>query len=288
MSNGWIKLHRQTLDNPVVMKSPDHLAVWMWLLLSATHSNRDCDFDGKRITLKAGQLTTGRKYISKELKINESKIQRILKTFEIEQQIKQQTSPRCRLISIVKWSDYQISEQQSEQQVNNKRTLNNKDKNNKNNYSIKFDEIWKLYPVKKNKHISFLKYKKALKDKSHDQLKDILEKHISSWVGKEKQYIPHLSTWLNQKRYLDEITKEDNQPIKQQIKKKYICDGCDTDKVVDGELRSDDLFCDCGGEFLQEWEYKHRKGIVKPPPIKTEQQKEIENLNKILAEGWKT
>ena len=288
MSNGWIKLHRQTLDNPVVMKSPDHLAVWMWLLLSATHSNRDCDFDGKRITLKAGQLTTGRKYISKELKINESKIQLILKTFEIEQQIKQQTSPRCRLISIVKWSDYQITEQQSEQQVNNNRTLNNKDKNNKNNYSVEFDEIWKLYPVKKNKHISFLKYKQALKDKSHNQLKDILEKHISSWVGKEKQYIPHLSTWLNQKRYLDEITKEDNQPVKQQINKKYICDGCDTDKVVDGELRSDDLFCGCGGEFLQEWEYKHRKGIVKPPPIKTEQQKEIENLNKILAEGWKT
>ena len=105
--------------------------------------------------------------------------------------------------------------------------------------------------------------------------------------GKEKQYLPHLSTWLNQKRYLDEITKEDNQPVKQQTKKRYICDGCDTDKVVDGELSSSDLFCGCGGEFLQEWEYKHRKGIVKSPPIKTEQQKEIENLTKMVAEGFK-
>ena len=54
--------------------------------------------------------------------INESKIQRILKTFEIEQQIEQQTNPRCRLISILRWIDYQLDEQQSEQQVNNTMT----------------------------------------------------------------------------------------------------------------------------------------------------------------------
>jgi len=290
MNNGWIKLHRQTLDNPVVMKSPDHLAVWMWLLLNATHSDYDIDYEGKRITLKAGQLTTGRKYISKELKINESKIQRILKTFEIEQQIKQQTSPRCRLISIVKWSDYQISEQQSEQQVNNNRTLNNKDKNNKNNYNLEFDEIWKLYPVKKNKHISFLKYKKALKDKSHDQLKTILQTHISSWVGKEKQYLPHLSTWLNQKRYLDEITKEDNQPLEKTKKHKYECYKCEDKITLDKEIDSVDRYHKgCGGEYEVQGSVllQNRKGIVKPPPIKTEQQKEIENLTKMVAEGFK-
>ena len=41
MSNGWIKLHRKTLDNPIVMKDTDHLAVWMWLLLNATHSDHE-------------------------------------------------------------------------------------------------------------------------------------------------------------------------------------------------------------------------------------------------------
>ena len=39
MNNGYIKLHRKLLDNPVVMKSNDHLAVWMYLLLNATHQD---------------------------------------------------------------------------------------------------------------------------------------------------------------------------------------------------------------------------------------------------------
>lgn len=140
--DGWISLHRKLLDNPVVCKDNDHLAVWVYLLLNATHSGYDIMFEGTRVTLKPGQLVTGRKSISSKLKVSESKVQRILKTFEIEQQIEQQTTPRNRLISILNWSSYQQSEQQFEQQLNNKRTTteqqvntNNKDNkgNNENN-----------------------------------------------------------------------------------------------------------------------------------------------------------
>lgn len=50
--DGWIKLHRKLLDNPVVTKDSDHLAVWIYLLLNATHREVDVLFGGKRITLK--------------------------------------------------------------------------------------------------------------------------------------------------------------------------------------------------------------------------------------------
>ena len=53
---GWIKLHRKILDNPIVMKDSEHLAVWIYLLLNATHKDYDVLFEGKRITLKPGQL----------------------------------------------------------------------------------------------------------------------------------------------------------------------------------------------------------------------------------------
>lgn len=119
---GWIKLHRKLLDNPIVFKDPDHLAVWMYLLLNATHTNYDTIFKNERTLLKPGQLITGRKSISQKTKVNESKVQRILKTFENEQQIEQQTSNSNRLISILNWGSYQNNEQQIEQQVNNERT----------------------------------------------------------------------------------------------------------------------------------------------------------------------
>lgn len=106
------------------MKDADHLAVWMYILLNATHGEYDSIFGKNKITLKPGQLITGRKIIARTLKISESKVERILKAFcsKTEHQIEQQTSNRNRLITIVNWDSYQKSEQQNELQVNNKRT----------------------------------------------------------------------------------------------------------------------------------------------------------------------
>ena len=208
MNNGYIKLHRKLLDNPVVMKSPDHLSVWMYLLLNATHKKRDQLFEGERITLKPGQLITGRKVISKTLNINESKIQRILKTFKIEQQIEQQTNPRCRLISILNWHDYQASEQVSEQQVNNKRTLYNNVKNDKNIYDHQFLEFWDVYPRKISKKKASDKYSKILAKTDHQLIMDSLNAHLKSWNGTAAEFIPHPTTWLNGERWNDVVEEK--------------------------------------------------------------------------------
>lgn len=116
--NGWVKIHRKIFDNPIVCKDTEHLAVWIYLLLQATHKEMSVVFDKERMTLKKGQLITGRKIISERTKVSESKVQRILKAFEDEQQIEQQTTNRKRLITVVNWEFYQETEQQSEQQLN--------------------------------------------------------------------------------------------------------------------------------------------------------------------------
>ena len=137
-AEGWIKLHRKLLDNPVTMKDTDHLAVWIYLLLNASHNEHPALFKGEKITLKPGQLITGRKSIALALHIDESKVERILKSLKSEQQIEQQTSSKNRLISITNWEFYQQSEQQNEQQVNNKRTTSEQQVNT--NKNIKNDK----------------------------------------------------------------------------------------------------------------------------------------------------
>lgn len=137
MSDGWVKAHRSMLENPVVSKDSDHLAVWMYLLLNATHKEQEKMFAGKKITLQPGQLITGRKKIAEEFKINEIKVQRILKLFESEQQIEQQTSNANRLITIVNWCLYQENEQQNERPVNNKCTTNEQPVNTNKNERMK-------------------------------------------------------------------------------------------------------------------------------------------------------
>lgn len=117
---GWICAYRQMLYNPVICKDSDYFAVWMYLLLNATHKEISVMFKGKKIILYPGQLITGRKIIAQKFRISESKVQRILKTFETEHQIEQQTSNENRLITIINWNEYQTIEQQIEQPVNNR------------------------------------------------------------------------------------------------------------------------------------------------------------------------
>lgn len=143
---GWIKLHRKVLDNPIACKDSDHMAVWSYLLLMATHKEYSTLLDGRSIKLEPGQLITGRKVIADKFKISESKVQRILKLFESEQQIEQLTSATSRLISVRSWDEYQTGEQPFEQPVNNYRTTSeqpvntiqecNNDKNDKKTTSV--------------------------------------------------------------------------------------------------------------------------------------------------------
>lgn len=139
--SGWIKLHRKMLDNPIVCKDGDHLAVWTYLLLNATHKEYPAVFGKEKIILKPGQLITGRIAISERLRVSESKIQRILSAFENEQQIEQQTGNKNRLITILSWSEYQHGEQQNEHEMNNKRTTSEQQVNtNKNVKKVRSKE----------------------------------------------------------------------------------------------------------------------------------------------------
>lgn len=135
--DGWIKLHRCALNNPIVCKDSDYFAVWCYLLLEAAHTPKDAVFNGERITLKEGQLLTGRNAIAKQFKINPSKVQRIMQKLESEHQIEQLTGNKNRLVSIHNWGLYQEVKQQGEQQLNNNCTTTEQQVNTNKNIRIK-------------------------------------------------------------------------------------------------------------------------------------------------------
>ena len=119
---GWVKLLRTTVDNPLLNKDPDHLALWIHLLCSAAFEPTPALLGGKRIVLQPGQLTTGRKQLAVNSRIQESKVERTLKAFENNHLIEQQKTNKNRLITILPWNEIQCGEQQIEQPVNNERT----------------------------------------------------------------------------------------------------------------------------------------------------------------------
>lgn len=150
MKNGWIKLYRDILSNPIMKKS-EYLSIWIYCLLRANHKENSIIIGGQKTLIKPGQFLTSRARISTDTGIQESKVERILKYLKTEQQIEQQNYHKCRLITIVNWNKYQISEQQNELEVNSKRTAseqqvntNKNDKNKKNDKKKNICEASKL------------------------------------------------------------------------------------------------------------------------------------------------
>lgn len=217
--NGWVKLHRKMLDNPIIMKDAEHLAVWMYLLLNATHAEYPALFKGKKIMLQPGQLITGRKSIASTLCVNESKVRRILDMFESDQQIDRQRSNQNTLITLKNWDKYQFFDQQIDQQMTNERptddqpvTTNKKNKNVKNvKNEIKYSDI----PELNTAILEFIKFRKNVK-------KPMTDRAISLMIGK----LNKLSTSANEQ--IDIINQSilagwtDVYPLKKQSGRKEV------------------------------------------------------------------
>lgn len=238
--NGWIKLYRALSSKGFYQKS-EYVHLWIHLLIKADHSGKqEIMFAGKPYKLKPGEFSTGRKMLAKETGIHESNIQRILSYFEkIEHQIEQRTDRQCRIISIVKWDDYQNLNNESnndrtttEQRVNTKQECKN-NKNERNNnilsdsatqnrtthtkklYSNNFEEVWDLLPtsMKVGKKNAYRHYTASVKTQDdYDNLKKALENYKNSRRFLQG-FVQNGSTWFN--NWQDWIDYHEPEGIKQ-------------------------------------------------------------------------
>lgn len=202
--DGWIKLHRKTMDNPIVCKDADHLAVWIYLLTNATHKEYPAVFAGEKIMLQPGQLITGRQTIGEKFNIHESKVQRILKKFENEHQIEQRTSNHKRLISILSWADYQSSEQPDEHQMNNQRTTdeqpvntNKNVKNVKNNKNERKKESVPKIQFAEFVSMTQVEYDKLIEQHGEDRVRRMIEILDNYKGANKKKYASDYRAILN-------------------------------------------------------------------------------------------
>lgn len=212
---GWIRLYRKLAEKAFYSKDSEMVHLWVHLLFCANHKGREESLGGKPFMCKPGQFTTGRKLLSKETGISESKIERILFKFEnIEQQIEQRKTTTNRLISILNWKEYQSDEQPFEQQANSDRTTSeqrvntpkeidnvNNDKKTKVESCFLFEDFWKIYPVKNGKAEAEKKYAK-LSEEDRLAIKNTMQSFLDNPLFKGYNY-PMATTFINQKRWHD-------------------------------------------------------------------------------------
>ena len=145
MNQGWIKIYR-CLTLSVVWQnlSPTYFKVFMALLLLAAYNPSEIFWEGKRFTLKPGQLITSLDALSHYCgNVSIQNIRTALKQLEAIGTITQTTSSSGRLITIANWDTYQTEAQATtsdinklptslQQKTNKQPTTYKKEKNKKN------------------------------------------------------------------------------------------------------------------------------------------------------------
>ena len=113
--------------------------LWLYILLTANHKQKE--WHG--VTIKAGQLLTGRKALSEATGLSEQNIRTSLKKLESTGEITTKSTNKYTLITIVKWAQFQVTGGGANQQLtNNQPTTNQQVTTNKNIKNVRNKEIY--------------------------------------------------------------------------------------------------------------------------------------------------
>ena len=214
--DGWLKLYRSILDS-AVFQDAEVLKVWVWLLCNVSFEQHDTVCYGKVISLKPGQIATGRKKISQCTDLNETKVYRALIALKSLGNIEIKSTNKYSIITVVNWDKYQdenckrtANEQQTnskttaeEQQGDSKRTQHKNGKNGKKEKNIYicsfFQSVWDEYPKKLGKDKVTKAAMKQLEEAGIDTVMEAVRRYVEKIKrdGTEEKYIMHGSTFFN-------------------------------------------------------------------------------------------
>ena len=134
MSLGWVKLHRKLIDNPI-FKNDKLFRVFMYCLLKASHKDHDQLVGDSVVSLKAGQLATGRNAISSATGLTPQNVKTAISKLKTLGILTSKPTNKYSIITMVNWDLHQQDNQQvtSSQPTSNQQVTTNKNVKNENN-----------------------------------------------------------------------------------------------------------------------------------------------------------
>lgn len=107
-NNGWIKLHRKSVDNPLYFDEPfDKWHAWTDLLLMVNHEQKQFISKGQLVTLEPGQTITSMAILAERWKWSINKVRRFIGTLVGTGMCIADGTPNGTTITVVRWAFYQ-------------------------------------------------------------------------------------------------------------------------------------------------------------------------------------
>ena len=241
METGLILIHRKIVTWEWY-QNPNTFRVFLHCLLMANFV--DGRFEGKEI--KRGQFVTSLQKLSEQTSLSLRQVRTSLEHLILTGELTSKSYSKYRVITVVNYDKYQNNDRQidsqmtgerqaDDSQVTGKRQQYKNDKKGRmeegNNYSItidadRFNAFWKEYPKKVSKVAAIKAWKKLKPDDAlYDTIMSALEKWkmTEEWRRDGGQYIPHPATWLNGRRWEDEIQGKRNtvSPVRTVVAQQY-------------------------------------------------------------------
>jgi hypothetical protein len=219
---GYIIIARKFFDSDVMGWPPLYLKLWIWMLGKANRNR-------KSKNLKIGQFFTtiaemqeamSWKVGYRKRKATIAEIRKSYEAFTKSTMISTTKSTRGMLITVLNYEYYQNPKHYEEHNEEHdegytKSTVvthvikqESKEIKQDNIYPSSFTSFWGFYPKKVGKGEALKAWKKIRN--AADILPQILasiqkQKHTEQWTEKNGKYIPHPATWLNGRRWEDEV-----------------------------------------------------------------------------------
>lgn len=207
-NSGWIKTYRKLLDWEW-FKEPATAHLFQYLLLAANWDDKKW----KGIEIKRGQILTGRHALIESTGLTAREIRTAIKHLKSTNVVTIKATNKFTIITICNYDNYQNSETVSDQQnvtiETNERPASDhnlrRSRIKEDIYNSDFLTFWTAYPRKTGKGAAWVSWEK-LQPPIADCLRTLSwQTKSEQWTKDNGKYIPLPATYLNQRRWEDEM-----------------------------------------------------------------------------------
>lgn len=209
---GYIKLYRQIQDCWIWDTGKfDKRSAWIDLLILANHSEKKIAFNGECISIGKGQYLTSIRSLAERWGWSKSTVSEFLALLESDLMIKKESDKFRTLLTVINYEVYQgvtdtnrtpngtVTRTPTGTVAETNNTLKNERSIKDNKYIAHFEEVWKIYPKKKDKARAFQCYTARLNSGySEDELLTATKNYAAECEkeSRPEKYIKNGSTFF--------------------------------------------------------------------------------------------
>ena len=222
--SGWLKIHRCITNHWLYTEHRVYskYEAWLDILLTVNFADAQVLIKGKIYKVKRGESILSMESWGKRWNWDKSKVRRFMALLEKDNMVIVQSDNITTHLTVCKYDSYQDKRISDETQTNNKRIPSEhqttpieeeeEQQEEQKEQDTPFETIWTLYGKVGNRKTSLEKWTKFKLDE-RKQIESHIPLYIKNHSDNDKlSFLPHLTTYLTQRRWLDEL------PYKQHTK----------------------------------------------------------------------